>query len=398
MQPPKLTSPFFGALAGCLLAATVAPASYSQSAARVCDPTITTPIVIVSTAQRNAAGAEAQPPLTNSGFLWPDTQIGVIKSGESYVYFGSDGGYHARQRYNGQEYGNNKGGSVVRTIGTLDKPLGTTAPVDVTIDPNPVSTVNPHYDGYTYMGGGPVYQVPPGLPGAGNLLLLYHAEINTKSPVSYSLLALAISSDLGAHWTDIGEIIRFNQPFSESDSPLLEIGDPNLTLSADQNYFYVYFQDWLKDGTVTNVSVARAPVSDVLLSAFGGSVHSAAPFEKYYQGAWSQPALGGLSTDLAPNSPAGGGPQVAWNSALGRYTAISDVSQFLTYAESADGISWTRPTVLHIPSAFNSAYATPVGLGNDPSVLGSEFYVYYTDLPEISWAHATFERFTLSCH
>jgi hypothetical protein len=334
-----------------------------------------------------------------SSFDWPDTQLGVLKTESAYVFFGSDGGYHARRRWHGEWVGNNKGGSVTRTTGTIDNPLGLSPPVDVSIDRNPDSTVNPHYDSYSYMGGGPVYQVPPGRVGAGNLLLLYHAEINTQSPLSYSLLNLAVSSDFGAHWTDIGEIIRFNTEFSENDSPPLEIGDPNLTLSPDGNYFYVYFSDWLSDGTVTNLSLARAPVSELLEAAFGGNVQRAAPFSKYYQGSWEESGIGGASTDLAPNAHDGAEPQVAYDNALGCYVAISDVSQYMTYAESPDGIHWTDTTMLKIPLPYWSAYAVPVGMGDDPSVLGRKFYIYFTGFepPAVSWNTATVKRFVVSC-
>ena len=45
----------------------------------------------------------------------------------------------------------------------LDSGLGS----DVTIKVNPDPAVNPFYASYDYMGGGPVYRVPKGLPRAG---------------------------------------------------------------------------------------------------------------------------------------------------------------------------------------------------------------------------------------
>jgi hypothetical protein len=102
--------------------------------------------------------------------------MGVIKTSDGYEFFASDGGQHSRQSWQGDWVGNNKSGSVVTTVGTFDDPLGPGGPEDVSISPNPPS-VNPNYSSYTYMGGGPVYQVPEGMTGAGNLLLVYHAEI-----------------------------------------------------------------------------------------------------------------------------------------------------------------------------------------------------------------------------
>lgn len=82
----------------------------------------------------------------------------------------------------------------------LRNPLGTAQPIDVTILPNPDPNVNPYYSSYDYMGGGPVYKVPDGMPGSANLLMVYHAEIPTVTTQSfYSVLALAKSTDGGPH-------------------------------------------------------------------------------------------------------------------------------------------------------------------------------------------------------
>jgi len=93
----------------------------------LCTPVVTKPIVVASPAQRLQAGQRAQPPLTDI-FAWPDTPLGVIKTATGYEFFGSDGGYHAQQTWEGNLVGNNKAGSIVVTTGTLDKPLGSGDP------------------------------------------------------------------------------------------------------------------------------------------------------------------------------------------------------------------------------------------------------------------------------
>jgi hypothetical protein len=189
-----------------VLAAFSTPA-IAQNVIPLCTPKILANQVLVTPAQREAAGDSAQPPLTDvaDGFAWPDTPLGVVKTESGYAFFGSDGGSHARQLWQGHWYGNNKYGSVTRTLGTLDNPLGSAPPIDVTIYPNPDPAVNPFYQSYDYMGGGPVYKVPPGMFGAGKLLMLYHAEIPTVTTQSfYAVLGLAASSDDGMSWTDLG--------------------------------------------------------------------------------------------------------------------------------------------------------------------------------------------------
>src|ERR1700689_5821301 len=166
----------------------------AQAPAQVCQPSVSTPIVVVSPNQRLEAGRKAEPPITDTGngFAWPDTPLGVIKTDQGYEFFGSDGGVHNRQMWEGHWVGNNKYGSIVTTLGTPGNPLGTGDPQDVSVSPNPDPGVIPNYPSYTYRGGGPVYQVPAGLPGAGNLLATYHAEV--PNDALYAALGLAASS------------------------------------------------------------------------------------------------------------------------------------------------------------------------------------------------------------
>ena len=379
-------------------------AGAAQSLTQLCRPVVGAPVIVASPPQREAAGDLAQPPLTDQvdGFAWPDTPIGVIKSGGSYKFFASDGGLHAHELWQGKWYGNGKYGSMTRTIGTLDDPLGTSAPIDVTILPNPDPAVNPYYASYDYMGGGPVYKVPAGMPGAGNLLMVYHAEIPTVSTQSfYSVLALAASSDNGRSWTDLGEIIRVNQAY-RTDLDGYDIGDPPMVTSPDGKYFYIYFRDWLANGTthwgnsITLASVARAPIAEVLRAAFGSKPH-AALFQKYYGGDWRlQPGIGGYSTDLNPTAPYAGELQVAYNADLKRYVMIIGEGTVFAYAESQDGLHWTTPVAIHQFSGQPNTYVIPVGMGDDPRILGRQFYLFFTYSAN-GWPSAYVGRLTVTC-
>jgi hypothetical protein len=349
----------------------IAAQSAAPSITLLCNPKVIASKTVASAKQRYEAGQKAEPPLTDQtdGFAWPDTPIGVIKTDNGYEFFASDGGLHSRQLWQGHWYGNNKYGSATRTIGTLDNPLGSGPPIDVTILPNPDPAVNPYYSSYDYMGGGPVYKVPDGMPGAGNLLMVYHAEINTVTTQSfYAVLALATSTDNGMSWTDLGEIIRVNQAYRQ-DLDGYDIGDPPLVTSPDGKYFYIYFRDWLANGTthwentVTLVSVARAPIAEVLSAAFGSKPH-AALFQKYYAGDWRlEPGIGGYSTDLNPNAPYSGEVQVAYNADLKRYSMIIGEGALFAYAESPDGLQWTTPVLIHQFTGQPNTYVMPVGMG-----------------------------------
>jgi hypothetical protein len=394
-----------------LLTGISAAAAQSSTAISVCNPKIVAHLEVATPAQRRAAGDIAQPPLTDQadGFAWPDTPLGVIKTGSGYAFFGSDGGLHSRQLWQGHSYGNNKYGSITRTAGTLDNPLGSDPPIDVTIGPNPDPAINPFYASYDYMGGGPVYKVPDGMVGAGNLLMLYHAEIPTVQTESFdSIFALAASTDQGMSWTDLGEIIRINQGY-RTDMDGFDIGDAPLVVSPDGKYFYIYFRDWLANGTthwgtpptITQVSVARAPVAAVLEAAFGTKPHAVA-FQKYYDGWRLDQALGGYSQDLNSSAEYSGDLQVAYNSYLQRYQMIIGEGVVVAYSESVDGMSWTLPTLLfdfRNEKDQPSTYVAPVGMGDDPRILGQQFYIFYTRYPTTGagWNGATVNRFTVSC-
>ena len=379
----------------------------AQSVTQICSPVLSNYQTVDSAGQRYAAGQIAEPPITDhaNGFAWPDTPIGVVKSGDNYEFFASDGGLHFRQFWQGQWYGNDKWGSATRAVGTLDNPLGTAPPIDVSIQPNPDPNVNPFYASYNYMGGGPVYRVPDGLPGAGSLLMVYHAEINTQHNQSfYSVLGLASSTNEGMSWTDLGEIIRLNQAYLNGLDGF-DIGDPPLAISPDGKYFYIYFRDWLANGTIhwgntlTAFSVARAPISEVFSAAFGAKPH-AAVFQKYYAGTWGlQPGIGGYSTDLQPNAPYAGELQVAYDSYLKRYVMIIGEGVLFAYAESPDGLKWTTPVLLkQFESSDINTYVMPVGLGDDPHILGKQFYLFYTYGGPDGWPSNYVGRITLTCN
>jgi hypothetical protein len=362
----------------------------AQTLTPICQPKVTGPAIIEAHNQIDDAGNLAEPPLTDTkgfGFAWPDTAMGVIKTSDGYEFFTSDGAFHPRQMWQGQWVGNNNYGSVTTTRGTLDNPLGAGAPHDVTISPNPDPGVNPNYSFYGYIGGGPVFQVPEGMTGAGNLLVGYHAEL--PSNTLYAVHGLAASWDNGLHWTDLGEVVRPNQSFAPELAPGFdEIGDGPLVLSPDRKYFYFYFPDWpAGTTTTTNVSVARAPVASVLQAAFGSTPPHAVQFEKFYQGNWHlQPGLGGASTDLNPTAQYQGYLDVHYNGALGRYVMITSDDTNFAYYESVDGLIWTSAFFLGQfadpgdGTGTIAPYPTSVGLGDDPSILGKSWYVYYTYL------------------
>ncbi len=115
---------------------------------------------------------------------------------------------------------------------------------------------------------------------------------------------------------------------------------------------------------------------------------------------WNQePGIGGYSTDLNPNAPYAGELQVAYDSALERYIMLIGEGTVFAYSESAGGLQWTTPISIFQLTGQPNTYVMPVGTGDDPRILGKDFYVYYTLYPPDGqgWNGAELRRLSVSC-
>ena len=381
------------------------PSTDRDSAEAACQVRVVANDVVVSDEERRAAAYQAQPAgiVPDPGqwpyFAWPDTQLGVVRTrdGAGHLFFGSDGGCH--KDCNGKTP---RSGSITVSHGTLDHPLR--LPV---ADPNPapseflLPTSANLPATMDYVGGGPVYRVPEGEPGAGDLLLVYHAE-RPANPF-WSWLGLAKSSDEGSTWQDLGLIISPTHAYNPNGA--VDIGDSTLVVAPDsvtgQKYFYLFF-----GSDTTYLSVARAPYEGLLEAVsqqHSGTSSTVASsfFHKYYDGAWDEPGIGGQQSEIFPavTGQTDGDSQVAWSAYRHRFVAIMDNGQYIAYGESVDGLHWPAMQVLlgTNPQTAVYGYANAVGLGQDPAILGDTFYSYYTEFPQgVSWQPATFNRLTIT--
>ena len=296
---------------------------------------------------------------------WPDTKLGVVKNGSTYKFIGSNGG-----------------GTVSGTSGTLDNPVSGGVITNQAIQ-------NLHHT-YNYAGGGKVYQDPAN----GTLLLLYHAEVWPNGDASrfYVHFGLAKSTNGGASWTDLGEILTPHVPYTTVNPQTEDMGDGSFAVvsSGGTNYLYIYFSE---PGEAT-VATARAPLADVLNAAENqGSV---VPFYKYYQGAWNEPGEGGNASNIDTTNGSIAYADVSYNTDIQRYIMIGFANYPATeldMLESSDGLTWTNRQVVFTQAGDNDVYTSIVGLGNDPSMSGSSFYLYYVDRVN----GYPVERRTLSC-
>ena len=215
---------------------------------------------------------------------WPDGNLGPIPLGNGmYDFYGA------------------KGPKPIRTTGTLTDPGSNKKSVKITGVPKKQ---------YDYLAGGPVYQDPT----TGTRLMVYHAEVHGKKKSDFhAVLGLAVATDAtGLNFRDLGMII-------ESQSPGRgEIGGGSFVVK--DGYFNVYFKDWWADGTTSELAVARAPVSDLINNALNGQ---GTTFNKYYNGGWTEPGIGGKSSYRETSNAANSWMSVSYNDYLDQLVMVS---------------------------------------------------------------------------
>ena len=149
-------------------------------------------------------------------------------------------------------------------------------------------------------------------PDSGDWYGLVHDEF-TPAPfgdsLHYDSVDYAVSTDQGATWTIEGHAIT--SPFSTQRGDTTAFpgstyyygdGDPRLFVDNASGYFYVFYAtrvlDKATDQPIWLQHVARSPISAKMAT---GS------WQKWYDGAWSQPGVGGKESDVIPSDGVGQG-------------------------------------------------------------------------------------------
>jgi len=292
-------------------------------------------------------------------YSWPDGTMGLLRGtdGKSYRFFAASAGFP------------------LMTKGSLDDPIRDEIH-EVKIEGVPSR--------YQYFAGGPIYKSDR----SGLLLMFYHAEIYTFPPgylPFYSELGLARSTDGGATWKDVGLVITphtsVTSEYFQTSPRSWDVGWGAYAVVGE--YFYLYFKDLLHVGdqfSPVNLAVARAKIEDVLDAAEKGS--EVARWEKFYQGSWDEPGIGGRSSPLIEKDWDSFilMSDVAYSSYVNKYIGIviggSWPNTDLYWFESADGIHWGNYRKL-VDDEGHNYYATLIGLEHNPHRLEREFFVYY---------------------
>lgn len=291
---------------------------------------------------------------------------------------------------------------ITHLVGSLDNPIATSYLPEV--DLFNIGT-NHESDGGP-MGnqteGGPMYQLSNG-----DLLMWYcDNQTCTAAGGGYNYVGMAISTNGGTGWTDLGEILRSNVPYSENLTGSIQTGEPgNVVVDPTGSYFYLY--TWIttstlgiNDSAAMYVGLSRASIKDVTAAAVAGGVTTGGmalwyDFNTAGGGTWTTPADGGLPCDIIGTSAQSA--DVAWSSIvfsqyLNKYIMFGENAYNwyeVDYRESTDGKVWTGPREI-MPVDFDGSFYfgavgiepnIPQSLGGQPSfAVNGEFYLNYSTL------------------
>lgn len=349
--------------------------------------------------------------LNDDLFYYPDMPIGVIRTQDShrYLFFAPGTGLNKATQPNGEYV----------SAGTLDQFAPAIKGASGPLPSMKSGQLQPAPDGNydrDYAGGGPIYafRAPQyRLKGtidlsdddAPLLILLYHGEFHPdtgKGLPFYGVSALAVSRDHGNGFVKIGEILSPHSTLEETaatglsvtaDGALVEADDNGYPVAdsradREQTYIYCLFSDRLIPNSPSGFSLARVTKKDFIHAVLNGQ---APVFKKYYRPSaagtasrsdfFTEPGIGGNSTFVV-TQPGNyiATPQVRFAKALHKFVLVYPQNQNSVWIRFADNLfEWSAAQPLYETSDLDTKvlYASAVGRGRDPTILGSNFYVYF---------------------
>ena len=205
----------------------------------------------------------------------------------------------------------------------------------------------------------------------------YHQEHFGVCPgtnFSVPQVGAAISYDGGSTFYDMGVVLTSGQPIdcsSQNGYFAGGNGDVNVILDRKQEYFYFFLTQYAGPLENQGIIAARLPF-DSRWSPVGA-------VQKYYQGNWSEPGMGGQVTPIfparvswqSPDTDSFWGPSLHWNTYLNSYVMLLNRSCcspgfpqkaiWASYStDLSDPTTWARP---HKVLNDTGWYPQVIGLG-----------------------------------
>jgi len=228
----------------------------------------------------------------------------------------------------------------------------------------------------------------------GVLFAWYHHEpggVCGGIPLTAPKIGALVSYDNGYSFRDLGFVLESGDPVdcrAENGYFAGGNGDFTVILDAAREHFYFLFSNYGGDSSGQGIAIARMP--------FASRFNPRGSVLKYYNGAFSEPGIGGQLTPIfpaavswsSPSTDAFWGPSVHWNTALNQYVMLLNHSccspgwpQEGVYLslnrDLADPLGWSPPLRLVEGGGWY-----PQVLGEDPGSTDklagavSRFYMY----------------------
>ena len=204
------------------------------------------------------------------------------------------------------------------------------------------------------------------------LVGFYHAEdhyYGTDNPgnIAWKSLARVVSYDNGMSWEQPERIIISNEPKPEIPT-WGGAGDNSVIWDEVNKRWLCYYQEHY-----------------IMLAMSGDPLGRPGTWYKYYEGSFSQPGMGGLSSQVNGLTIAGGNPSVHFNSYLNKYViTYHGWNRSIYLSTSANGIDWEVPANIIAPSGQRRVWY-PTIIGETDVSAGKVARIYYADMsPDLS--------------
>jgi hypothetical protein len=209
----------------------------------------------------------------------------------------------------------------------------------------------------------------------GTVFAWYHHEpagVCGSKPLTAPEIGALVSHDGGKSFLDLGIVLAAGYPvncFSQNGYFAGGHGDFTVIPGQQGKFFYFLFSNYSGPAEMQGVAVARMPF-DRRNSPFGA-------VQKYYNGSWQEPGVGGRVTPIFPatvaweyaNTDSFWGPSVHWNTFLNSFVMLLNHSCCSTgWPQEGVYISFNK-TLLN-PAGWSKPVKVIDGGGWYPQVVG----------------------------